>query len=179
MNKYWKSETASGEKDSYASQTSVEEHYPSNDDQLGYVKRLNIDPTVSYQRSTPYFFHIERPSFNGKSIFRHQILEQELWKGNIIADEGEIFLIELRNSRYPQIVRRLKVKKTRVMGDISRAFVGIQVELKYIKVRDLDGKVKKSTLIRLQQYADIPLERREDTFEKKMMLYSYMFSDDD
>ena len=103
-----------------------------------------------------------------------EIIQYETWRGYILCVSEDNIEMEIRNDKFHEIKRTLRVSKDTVRNS-GCAYVGNEVYVSFKKVRDYEGRIKEYTTVALKRITNIPKEVKELRYKERMQKYAFMF----
>lgn len=110
------------------------------------------------------------------SMVLEEQIQVETWLGKVVLVETDSVELEVRNDRYPEVKRKLRVQKENVVN-IEHVFLGIGVEVKYIKKKNYQAKVEESITVTLRVPPIVPQQILDNEYKEKLERYKYMWEE--
>lgn len=109
-----------------------------------------------------------------KSILLEDQLQVETWQGFVVLVENNTIVLEVRNDRFRDVKRKLRIRKDEV-ENIEQVFTGIGAEIRYVKKRNYNAVIEESLKVSLRVPPVVPKQVLENEYNEKVERYKYMW----
>lgn len=140
------------------------------------IRYAVADTAVRFKRLSPKSTKTEIDS--RQMYLSEEILRYETWQGHVIYVSEDNIEMEVRNDKFHEIKRTLRVPKGAVRNP-ECAYVGNKAYVSFKEVRNYEGRIKEHTTVALNRSVVIPSEVKELRYKEKMQKYAFMFNKDD